>query len=273
MRSKLFLIGALFSVLLVWGLVSTVLAQAPGDPDVADDGEVITGIVEFDGARVYVGPDFAYDMMGQLPLNASVTVIGRRGDFIYSWDGNQWLEILFEGETGWIYGRLLRTSIPFNSIPPTGRRLPRNGDGRVPEDFALAENVCDTWTGAFTLTGDFAAGDTVLTATYPELPGANVYSVITISPTGQRTAHDSLTTTALILLENLPRNEPGVYTWRVVPYWTRSDYRSDWQQICLLETGGTFVVPGIPPTPRPPRYRYGYYYTPQPTLTLPPLVD
>jgi hypothetical protein len=232
---------------------------------------VITGIVEFDGARVYIGPDFAYDIIGQLAVNTSVVIMGRRGDFIYNWNGDQWLEIQFEGETGWVYARLIRTSIPFNSIPPTGRRLPRNRDGRVPEEFDVSENVCDTWVGNYILIGDFTLGDTVLTATYPELPGANVYSVITISPSGHRTAHDSTTTTVEILLEDLP-DEVGTYVWRVAPYWTTAPERSNWQQICLLQTGGTFVVPGVPPTPRPPRYRYDYF-TPQPTITLPPLVS
>jgi len=272
MRSKLFLAAALLVVTSVGMIVSSVLAQAPGDPDAADPGETIVGIVEFDGARVYVGPDFAYDLMGQLSINTAVVVLGRRGDFIYEWNGDQWLEIQFEGESGWVYARLIRTSIPFNSIPPTGRRLPRNRDGRVPEAFSVADNVCSSWIGDFTRTGDFEQGDTALTVTYPELPGANVYSVITISPSGRRTAHDSTTTTAQILLEDLPRDEPGLYVWRVVPYWTNAPSRENWQQICLLQTGGTFVVPGIPPTPRPPRFRFGYYYTPQPSLTPPPLV-
>jgi hypothetical protein len=271
MRLKLPLSLMSFSLLFIALWVSGVMAQAPDDPDVADPGEVITGIVEFDGARVYVGPDFAYDIIGQLAINSSVVVLGRRGDFIYSWNGDQWLEIDFQGETAWVYARLIRTSIPFNSIPPTGRRLPRNRDGRVPDEFDVSENVCDTWVGEFTLTGDFTLGDTVLVVTYPELPGANVYSVITISPSGQRRAHDSVTTTAEILLEDLPRSEPGTYVWRVAPYWTHAPERSSWQQICLLQTGGTFVVPGVLPPTRVPRYRYDYF-TPQPTVTLPPLV-
>jgi hypothetical protein len=271
MRSKVFLMAASLVVLSVGMVVSSVLAQPPGDPDVAAPGEAIVGIVEFDGTRVYVGPDFAYDLMGQLSINTAVVILGRRGDFIYDWNGDQWLEIQFEGESGWVYARLIRTSILFNSIPPTGRRLPRNRDGRVPEVFSVADDVCSTWIGDFTRTGDFAQGDTVLTVTYPELPGANVYSVITISPSGHRTAHDSITTTAQILLEDLPRNQPGEYVWRVVPYWTSAPERQNWQQICLLQTGGTFVVPGIPPTPRPPRFRFGFS-TPQPTEPIPPLV-
>ena len=272
MRLKVFLVTALLALFSVSVVMSSVFAQAPGDPDTADPGEVITGIVEFDGTRLYVGPDFAYDLVGQLDINTAVVVLGRRGDFIYQWDGAQWLQIEFEGATAWVYARLIRTSIPFNSIPPTGRRLPRNGDGRVPEVFSVADNLCDSWIGDFTRTGDFVQGDTVLTVTYPELPGANVYSVITIAPSGQRTAHDSTTTAAQILLEDLPRNQPGEYVWRVVPYWTNAPNRQNWQQICLLQTGGTFVVPGIPPTPRPPVYRYGYYATPLPSATPPPLV-
>jgi hypothetical protein len=259
-------------IILLLLLVSAAIAQPPGDPDAADEGETITGIVEFDGATVYVGPDFAYDPVGQLSQNTSVVVLGRRGDFIYSWNGDQWLQIEFGDDTGWVYARLIRTSIPFNSIPPTGRRLPRNRNGRVPEVFDLSDNICDRWQGAFTRTGDFMAGDQVLTVTYPELPGANVYSVIVISPTGQRTAHDSTTTTAEIRLENLNR-EGGTYTWRVAPYWTNEESRYNWQQICLLQTGGTFEKPGPQVTPRPTIYRYYYYFTPRGTPTPePPLV-
>ncbi len=230
----------------------------------------------FDGATVYVGPDFAYDPIAQLPVNASVTVLGRRGDFIYAWNGDQWLEIAFEGETGWVYARLIRTSIPFNSIPPTGRRLPRNRDGRVPAVFDLSDNICDSWTGEFTRTGDFMAGDTVITVTYPELPGANVYSVIVISPFGERTAHDSTTGTAEIELKNLNRTG-GTFTWRVAPYWTNEPNRSSWQQLCLLQTGGTFEVPGPVATPRPTRDPFASYYYFNfpgrgPTPTPPPLV-
>lgn len=270
--------GAVFGVVaaLVAGIATLISAQPPGDPDAAAAGETIVGIVEFDGATVYVGPDFAYDPVAQLPINASVTVLGRRGDFIYAWDGDQWLEIEFEGETGWVYARLIRTSIPFNSIPPTGRRLPRNRDGRVPTAFDLSDNICDTWTGAFTRSGDFMGGDTVITVTYPELPGANVYSVIVISPFGERTAHDSITGTAEIELKNLNRTG-GTFTWRVAPYWTNEPIRSSWQQLCLLQTGGTFEVPGPVSTPRPTRDPFASYYYfnfpgREPTPTPPPLV-
>jgi hypothetical protein len=269
MPSRAFLTLIVLAAVII--IASAVLAQPPGDPDAAAPGEVITGIVEFEGTRVYVGPDFAYDLLGQLTINSSVVILGRRGDFIYTWDGGQWLEIDFGGESGWVYGRLIRTSIPFNSIPPTGRRLPRNRDGRVPVVFNLSDNVCDGWAGDFTRSGDFGAGDTRLTVTYPELPGANVYSVITISPSGQRRAHDSLTITADIELRDLPR-EVGTYVWRVAPYWANGVGRSNWQQLCLLQTGGTFVVPGEPEPTRPPRFRFYYYGTPVPTPVPPPLV-
>lgn len=264
-------VAALIVLIAVILVGSVAFAQPPGDPDAADPGETITGIVEFAGTRVYVGPDFAYDSLGQLDINSSVVILGRRGDFISSWDGNQWLEIVFGGETGWVYGRLIRTSIPFNSIRPTGRRLPRNRNSRVPDVFNLSDNICDAWVGNYTLTGSFAAGDKELTVTYPALEGANVYSVITISPSGQRTAHDSTTTTAQIKLVDLPR-EPGEYVWRVAPYWTSAPERYNWQQLCLLQTGGTFIVPGEPEPTRPPRYRYYYYYTPMPQPTPAPLV-
>ena len=214
---------------LLFVLVPATLAQPPGDPDAAEPGEDIRGIVAFEGSTVYVGPDFAYEILGQLPRNAAVRIYGRRGDFIRRWNGDQWLEIDFGGQRAWIYARLVRTSIPFNSIPPTGRRLPRNNNGRVPDVFDLSDNICDRWVGTFTRTGDFMAGDTELVVTYPEMPGANVYSVITISPTGFRTAYDSETTTAVIELDRLPK-ETGTYTWRVAPYWTNAPQRFRWQQ-------------------------------------------
>ncbi len=217
-----------------------VMAQAPGDPDAAEEGEVITGLVAAEGATVYVGPDFAYDIIGRLELNTSVVVLGRRGDFRSRWDGRQWVEIQYGDRKAWVYARLVRTSIPFNSIPPTGRRLPRDRNGRVPEEFNLSDNICNGWVGEFTQSAGTLGGDvTEFTVTYPQMPGANVYSVITISPTGFRTAYDSETTVAVITLDRSPA-ELGTYTWRVAPYWTNVTRRSGWQQLCLLWTGGTF---------------------------------
>ncbi len=83
-------ISVLFLALMC-ALVPSTRAQPPGDPDAAEPGEPITGLVAFDNALVAVGPDFAYSVIGQLPVNASVTVLGRRGDLIATWDGRQWL--------------------------------------------------------------------------------------------------------------------------------------------------------------------------------------
>lgn len=251
-------------------------AQQSGDPDDALPGEVITGLVEFEGSRVYAGPDFAYPVIGELAVNTSVTILGRRGDFFYAWTGDQWLEIAWGTESAWVYARLIRTSIPFNSIFPTGRRLPRNPDGRVPSVFDLSDDICDSWTGEFTRVGDFLNGDREITVTYPALPGATVYSVIVISPFGERRAFDSTTTTAVVVLDDLPRGG-GTYTWRVAPYYSYTNNRREWQQICLLQTGGLFDVPGAPATPRPTRRFYWYGYvgptrTPQPTPTNIPFV-
>lgn len=216
-------------------------------PIQAQDGETIFGLVTVDNADVRAGPDFAYPIIGRLPLNASVVIVGRAGDFFQRWDGRQWLQVEYGDRRAWVYARLLRTSRAFNSIPPTGRLLPRNADGRVPEVFDLSAYLCDRWQGEFTRTGDFMAGDTELTVTYPGLSGANVYSVIVISPTGLRTAFDSETTVATIELDRLPHEE-GTYTWRVAPYWTDSTFRYQWQQLCLLETGGTFEKPYTGPS-------------------------
>ena len=240
------LIG-LFALLLLMMTVGSASAQAPGDPDSAEPGEIIRGIVAVDGATAYVGPDFAYAIVGQLQRNSSVEILGRRGDFIFRWDGRQWLEINYGGDKAWVYARLIRTSIPFNSIPPTGRPLPRNNNGRVPEIFDLSSNICDRWVGSFGQNGSVISQDNrEITVTYPAMPGANVYSVITISPTGFRTAFDSETTTAVITIDRLPISA-GTYTWRVAPYWTNEPRRFRWQQLCLLETGGTFTRLADPP--------------------------
>ena len=232
-------------VLIILAIASSVAsAQQPGDPLTAAEGEIITGIVAFEGATVYVGPDFAYRIIAQLPLHGSVTILGRRGDFRSRWNGNQWLQIEFGGGTAWVYARLIRTSIPFNSIPPTGRQLPRNNNGRVPDAFDLSENICDSWVGSFSQDGAVLTPETNITVTYPLMPGANVYSVIVISPSGRRTAFDSETDTASIEADRLrSRFEFGLYTWRVAPYWTTRTQRFYWQQLCLLETGGEFEYP------------------------------
>lgn len=205
-------------------------------------GEPITGIVTADNSLVTAGPDFAYEVIGKLALNSSVTVVGRRGVFRSSWDGRQWTEIVYGEGTAWVYGRLIRTSVPFNAIPLTGMALPRDRNGRVPEIFDLSSNICGRWQGGFTQSGNFAAGDSEIVVTYPGMEGATVYSVAVFSPSGYRVDYDSETTTAVITRDRLPR-ESGTYTWQVAPYWTNDVPRWTWQQICLLRIGGTFEIP------------------------------
>ncbi len=226
MRNLVFLMSA---IVLAFGLVNSAGAQDP-----------IFGLVEVDNAAVRVGPDFAYDAIDNLPRDTSVQIIGRSGTFIYRWDGTQWFEINYGGGTAWIYARLLRTSQAFNSIPPTGRLLPRNRNGRVPDGFDLSSEVCSQWVGEFTQSGGFSGPGSSVTVTFPGLQGANLYRVIIVAPDDFRVAFDSLDTTVTIPFEDLPR-PAGTYTWRVAPYWD-SD-ASPRQQVCLLQTGGTFDKP------------------------------
>lgn len=234
--------GSLMLLLIFMLLVlpSLSIAQDGGDDGRATD--TIYGLVTEENSYVRVGPDFAYSSIGMLPMNASVVVVGRAGDFISRWDGRQWLQIVYGDRLAWIYARLLRTSVPFNSIPPTGRLLPRDRNGRVPEGFDLSSDVCSQWVGSFTQSGDFMSGSTEIVVTYPTLQGATVYTVIVISPTGFRTPFDSESGTAVIELDRLP-NQGGTYTWQVAPYWTNSTERYLRQQVCLLQTGGTFEKP------------------------------
>jgi hypothetical protein len=232
------------------GLVIAGTAVFAQEPPVV---ETIYGLVTVDDAEVRVGPDFAYDAIGRIPRDTSVVILGRSGDFFNRWDGRQWLKIEYGASPAWIYARLLRTSVAFNSIPLAGTRLlPRDRDGRVPEGFDLSSEICTQWVGSFTQSGGDLISTDRITVTYPALQGANVYSVIAISPTGDRTPFDSTTTEAVILLEDLPW-EGGTYTWRVAPYWTDDARRFNWQQVCLLQTGGTFEKAYTGPyTPTPP---------------------
>ncbi|HEX2906301.1 MAG TPA: hypothetical protein VHO69_05530 [Phototrophicaceae bacterium] len=230
-----------FLFLVLIPLLWPVLLAAQDEPI-----DTIYGLITVDMADVRIGPDFAYSAIGQLPRDASVVVLGRAGDFFTRWDGRQWVQIEYGSSPAWLYARLVRTSIAFNSIPPTGRILPRDANGRVPEDFDLSSDICSQWQGGFSLAGNFMAGDQELTVTYPTLTGSNVYSVIVIAPDGTRRAFDSTTGTSKILLDKLPF-QAGTYTWRVAPYWTNSSYRYDWQQVCLLRTGGTFEKPDTNP--------------------------
>ena len=238
----------------LWLLLTVLLLVVPAVSLMAQEvTDTIYGLVEVDTADVRAGPDFAYPIVGQLPRDASVVILGRAGDFFERWDGRQWLQIDFGDSPAWVYARLLRTSTAFNSIFPTGRILPRDANGRTPEGFDLTTEVCSQWHGDYTLSGNFMAGENKLTVTYPDLQGANVFSVIVISPSGVRRAFDSTTTRSIIDIGFLPQ-EGGTYTWRVAPYWTNSSNRYNWQQVCLLHTGGTFEKPDTTPptaTPRP----------------------
>ncbi len=217
-------------MIVIFGVVAVVQGQGDG---------TIYGLVSVDRADVRIGPDFAYDSIGQLPLNASVVVLGRSGSFYSRWNGMQWVQIQFGDRIAWIYARLLRTSVPFNSIPSQGMLLPRDRNGRVPEGFDLSSDLCSQWTGSFRQSSNVISQDETLSVTYPGLTGANVYSVVVLSPTGFRTTFDSETTTATIEFNFLPA-ESGTYTWRVAPYWSNQVPRYTWQQVCLLQTGGTF---------------------------------
>jgi hypothetical protein len=223
-------------------LILLILFKLPTFAVFAQDDEPITGLVSVDQADVRIGPDFAYDAIGQLPRNTAVVVLGRAGDFFYSWDGMEWLQIQYGDRAAWVYARLLRTSVRFNDIPPTGHILPRDRDGRVPKDFNLSSEVCDQWQGAFSRAGDFMAGDQSITVSYPALTGTVYYAIIVLSPTGFRTEFDSKDTSATLDLAKLP-GEVGTYTWRVAPFWDSPNSYYSRQQICLLRTGGTFDKP------------------------------
>ncbi len=222
-----------FAMILMLSLVAVVSAQ--GD-------DTVYGLVSVDRADVRIGPDFAYDSIGQLPLNSSVVVIGRAGSFYYTWNGMQWVQIKFGDRIAWIYARLLRTSVPFNSLPLHGRLLPRDRNGRVPDVFDLSSDLCSQFAGAFGQSSNAVTPDTELTVSYPGLTGANAFSVIATSPTGFRTWFDSETTNATITFDRLP-GESGTYTWEVAPYWSNDERRWTWQQVCEFQTGGTFEKP------------------------------
>ena len=255
-RLSLFRHHQIWLLLLLVTFISLALVRSL--PPVSAQDAPIYGLITVNGTEVRVGPDFAYASIGQLPLDASVVVLGRAGDFYQRWDGRQWVQIQYGDTPAWVYARLVRTSIAFNSIFPTGRLLPRDANGRVPDGFDLSTYVCDQWQGDFALAGNFMGGDSQLTVNFPGLAGVNIYSVIVLSPSGERRAFDTTTTTAQIDLNRLPW-ESGTYTWRVAPYWTDSSNRYSWQQVCLLRTGGTFekpytgyYTPTTPPTARPP---------------------
>jgi len=244
-RKITLVLAILIAALMVSGL-AWAQDEAEGDSDDTFDFDTIYGLVSTDRAEVRSGPDFAYPTVGQLPLNASVVVTGRAGDFRGSWDGRQWIQIAWGEGRAWVYARLLRTSVSFSNLAVTGILLPRDNNGRVPDVFDLSTYICDGWQGEFSRQGDFVAGDETLTFTWPAMTGATLYSLIIITPeTEFRIAFDTIDNTESVSLGQLP-GRGGTYIWRVVPYWTSGESttsRSSWQQICPLRTGGTFDKP------------------------------
>jgi len=215
-----------------------VAAQDEDTDDIPD--APITGIVYADDLFVYTGPDYAYRFIGQMPKNASVTIIGRREGGRFS---ERWLEIDYNGQRAWIFARYVRISVPYDSIPATGRPAPRDGNGRVPEAFDVSVNICNTWPAeGHAIEGDFMAGDDVATFVIPELPGANGYSVYTIAPDGNVTRFSSETNRVTVELRRLPV-EAGTYTWETAPYWTRRPERWAWQRLCPRRFAGQFERP------------------------------
>jgi hypothetical protein len=81
------------------------------------------------------------------------------------------------------------------------------------------------------------------------LQGANLYRVYVFEPDsplnlrdGEWQRFESLTNQIEIPFSRLPKR-PGTYTWRVAPYWSNEANTQNAQQICLLQTAGTFEKP------------------------------
>lgn len=230
-------------------LSGLLLAAAQFVPVAAqEDSGPIFGLVTETLVDVRVGPDFAYPIIGQVPRDASVVIVGRTGTFFRRFTGQQWLQIEYGDRLGWVAARVMRIGVPFNSIPETALQPPRDRNGRVPEGFDLSSEICTQWVGAFTQSGNFMAGDTELTVTYPPMPGATNYVITAIAPSGLERSFDSQTTTATIPLGRL-NFEAGVYRWQVTPVWniTANPFRA--QEVCLPRTGGTFEKPDTTPPP------------------------
>lgn len=208
----------------------------------------VFGLVVVDAVDVRIGPDYAYPIIGQLPRDASIVILGRAGTFFRAWDGRQWLQIDYGDRRAWVYARTVRFGRPFNSIFEATLKPPRDRNGRIPEGFNLSSEICTQWLGGFTQAGNFMAGDQEMIVTYPPMPGATNYVVTAIAPSGLRRGIDSRTTTAAIPLGAL-NFEPGVFTWIVTPYWNLTDNPFRAQQVCLPMTGGTFEKPDTTPPP------------------------
>lgn len=217
----------------------------------AQDYEPPFGLITANNVIVRKGPDFAYPIIEQLPIDTSVVILGRAGGYFHRYDGRQWLQVDYDGRVGWILAGYMRTGRPFNAIPLIGVNLPRNRDGRVPPEFDLSSNICDRWQGAFSQGGNFMAGDQEMTFTFPELAGTVNYSLVAEAPSGLRRTFDTQETFITLTLGSL-NYEAGIYTWRIIPYWNDTTNPRNAQQLCIAQQGGTFEKPDTtPPTPTP----------------------
>lgn len=208
----------------------------------AQDGSgTVYGLVTINNLEVHVGPDFAYDTIAQLPLNASV-VAHERG-------GSGWLRVSYDSGGGWVFDRYVRLSVSLSSLPYTAYALPRNRNGRVPDEFDLSTPVCDQWQGGFGVTGDVNAEEGSLTFTLPTLQGANWYRVYVFAPESpfnlSRGTYAMYEGESSIIEGNIIRlpHRSGTFTWLAAPYWTSDatgGYYGYRQQVCPLRVGGTF---------------------------------
>lgn len=221
-------------------------------PLTAQDSGVTFGLMLENNVDVRVGPDFAYGIIGRLPRDASVVIVGRTGFFFRSFTGQNWLQIQYGNRLGWVLARTVRFGRAFNSIPETALQPPRDRNGRVPEGFDLSTELCSQWVGTFSQSGDFMAGSQELIVTYPPMPGATNYIIETTSPRGIKRSFDSRETSGVIPLGRLPA-AAGVYTWSIIPVWNLTDQPFRAQRVCLPRVGGTFEKPDTtPPTETAP---------------------
>ena len=57
----------------------------------AQDYDPPFGLITANNAVVRAGPDFAYPIIEQLPIDTSVVILGRAGSFFSRFDGRQWM--------------------------------------------------------------------------------------------------------------------------------------------------------------------------------------
>jgi len=217
----------------------------------AQEDDLPFGLITENNTVVRLGPDFAYPIIEQIPIDTSVVLLGRSGSLFGRFDGRQWIEIDYGGRTGWVLARLVRTGRPFNALPLRGLALPRNRDFRVPPEFNLSTNICDAWQGQFASSGNLITGDGVITFSYPAMQGAVNYSVVAEAPSGLRRTFDTGETSLSITIGSL-NFEGGIYNWYVIPYWNDTTNPRRAQQLCVRRQGGTFEKPDTtPPTATP----------------------